>query len=179
MINEISEETSLLSLNASIEAARAGDAGRGFAVVAEEIRKLADGSMGAANEIQKVVKEIIEQTKGTVNTAKEAEGIVSGQASIVNKTIEAFGNMNSGVEKLVTGLKGVGDSVSSMEEERRDTLHAIESISAASEETAASALVVTNSVQSQLSVVNDLKDASRELEQRSMELEKAINVFKI
>ena len=87
--------------------------------------------------------------------------------------------MNSGVEKLVTGLKGVGDSVSSMEEERRDTLHAIESISAASEETAASALVVTNSVQSQLSVVNDLKDASRELEQRSMELEKAINVFKI
>ncbi len=179
VINEISEETSLLSLNASIEAARAGDAGRGFAVVAEEIRKLADGSMGAANEIQKVVKVIIEQTKGTVNTAKEAEGIVSGQASIVNKTIEAFGNMNSGVEKLVTGLKGVGDSVSSMEEERRDTLHAIESISAASEETAASALVVTNSVQSQLSVVNDLKDASRELEQRSMELEKAINVFKI
>ncbi len=82
------------------------------------------------------------------------QGIVSGQASIVNKTIEAFGNMNSGVEKLVTGLKGVGDSVSSMEEERRDTLHAIESISAASEETAASALVVTNSVQSQLSVEN-------------------------
>lgn len=179
VINEISEETSLLSLNASIEAARAGDAGRGFAVVAEEIRKLADGSMNAANEIQKVVKEIIEQTKGTVNTAKQAEGIVSVQTSIVNKTIEAFNNMNTSVEALAASLQGVGDSVSSMEEERRDTLRAIESISAASEETAASASVVNDSVQSQLSVVNDLKDASRELEQRSIELEEAINVFKI
>lgn len=179
VINEISEETSLLSLNASIEAARAGDAGRGFAVVAEEIRKLADGSMNAANEIQKVVKEIIEQTKGTVSTAKQAEGIVSVQTSIVNKTIEAFNNMNTSVEALAASLQGVGDSVSSMEEERRDTLRAIESISAASEETAASASVVNDSVQSQLSVVNDLKDASRELEQRSIELEEAINVFKI
>lgn len=179
VINEISEETSLLSLNASIEAARAGDAGRGFAVVAEEIRKLADGSMNAANEIQKVVKEIIEQTKGTVNTAKQAEGIVSVQTSIVDKTIEAFKNMNTSVETLAASLQGVGDSVSSMEEERRDTLRAIESISAASEETAASASVVNDSVQNQLSVVDDLKDASKELEQRSIELEKAINVFKI
>lgn len=179
VINEISEETSLLSLNASIEAARAGDAGRGFAVVAEEIRKLADGSMNAANEIQKVVKEILAQTKGTVNTAKEAEGIVSVQTDIVNKTIETFGNMNSSVETLVSTLQGVGSSVSSMEEERKDTLRAIESISAASEETAASAAVVNESVQSQLSVVNDLRDASRELEKRSVELERAINVFKI
>ncbi len=179
VINEISEETSLLSLNASIEAARAGDAGRGFAVVAEEIRKLADGSMNAANEIQKVVKEIIEQTKGTVGTVKEAEEIVSGQTGIVNKTIEAFSSMNTGVETLVTSLQGIGQSVSSMEEERRDTLHAIESISATSEETAASALVVTDSVVSQLAVVDNLKEASKELEQRSVELEKAINVFKI
>lgn len=179
VINEISEETSLLSLNASIEAARAGDAGRGFAVVAEEIRKLADGSMNAANEIQKVVQEIVEQTKGTVSTAKEAEGIVSVQTGIVDKTIEAFNNMNTSVEALVSSLRGVGSSVSSMEEERRDTLRAIESISAASEETAASAAIVNDSVQSQLSVVDDLKAASGDLEERSADLERAINVFKI
>lgn len=179
VINEISEETSLLSLNASIEAARAGDAGRGFAVVAEEIRKLADGSKNAANEIQKVVTDILEQTKGTVTTAKEAEGIVSVQTEIVGKTIVAFNNMNASVESLVENLQRVGDSVSSMEEERRDTLRAIESISAASEETAASASVVNDSVQNQLSVVDDLKTASGELELRSNELENAVNVFKI
>ncbi|MBO5277942.1 MAG: methyl-accepting chemotaxis protein [Lachnospiraceae bacterium] len=179
VINEISEETSLLSLNASIEAARAGEAGRGFSVVAEEIRKLADGSMNAASEIQKVVAEIIEQTKGTVSTAKEAEGIVSVQTEIVDKTIAAFNNMNSSVESLVVSLQRVGDSVSSMEEERRDTLRAIESISAASQETAASTAVVNDSVHSQLSVVDDLKAASGELEKRSNELEEAINVFKI
>ena len=125
------------------------------------------------------MKEIIEQTKGTVGTVKEAEEIVSGQTGIVNKTIEAFSSMNTGVETLVTSLQGIGQSVSSMEEERRDTLHAIESISATSEETAASALVVTDSVVSQLAVVDNLKEASKELEQRSVELEKAINVFKI
>lgn len=179
VINEISEETSLLSLNASIEAARAGDAGRGFAVVAEEIRKLADGSLSAASEIQKVVQEILEQTKGTVSTAKEAENIVSVQTDIVDKTIEAFHNMNTSVESLVEGLREVGDSVVSMEEERRDTLRAIESISAASEETAASATVVNESVQSQLSVVNDLKAASEELEERCAELERAVGVFRI
>ncbi len=179
VINEISEETSLLSLNASIEAARAGDAGRGFAVVAEEIRKLADGSMNAANEIQKVVTEIMGQTKGTVSTAKEAEAIVSTQTEIVDKTIAAFTNMNTSVESLVNSLHGVGESVTSMEEERRDTLRAIENISAASEETAASAAVVNDSVQSQLSVVDDLKEASVELERRAAELEQAVNVFKI
>lgn len=179
VINEISEETSLLSLNASIEAARAGDAGRGFAVVAEEIRKLADGSMNAANEIQKVVTEIMGQTKGTVSTAKEAETIVSTQTEIVDKTIAAFTNMNTSVESLVNSLHGVGESVTSMEEERRDTLRAIENISAASEETAASAAVVNDSVQNQLSVVDDLKEASVELEKRAAELEQAVNVFKI
>lgn len=179
VINEISEETSLLSLNASIEAARAGDAGRGFAVVAEEIRKLADGSMNAANEIQKVVAEIVGQTKGTVNTAKKAEEIVGGQTEIVNKTIAAFTSMNVSVESLVNSLHEVGSSVASMEEERRDTLRAIENISAASEETAASAAVVNDSVQSQLAVVDDLKEASAELEKRSVELEQAIGVFKI
>lgn len=179
VINEISEETSLLSLNASIEAARAGDAGRGFAVVAEEIRKLADGSMNAANEIQRVVAEIVGQTKGTVNTAMEAETIVSVQTGIVDKTIEAFTSMNSSVESLVNSLHVVGESVTSMEEERRDTLKAIENISAASEETAASTAVVSNSVQSQLAVVDELKKASVELEQRSAELEQAIGVFKI
>lgn len=179
VINEISSQTNLLSLNASIEAARAGEAGRGFAVVAEEIKKLAEGSMSAANEIQKVVKEIQIQTTGTVKTAQKAETIVESQSEIVQKTMAAFNNMNSSVEILVDNLNRVGTSVEEMDGDRTGTLNAIESISAVSEETAASASVVSTSVESQLKLVQDLQNASGELKEHSEELEKAINVFKI
>ena len=66
IINDISEQTNLLSLNASIEAARAGDAGKGFAVVASEIRKLADESKEATKKVESIVEEI---QGGTMQTS--------------------------------------------------------------------------------------------------------------
>ncbi|MDE6128666.1 MAG: methyl-accepting chemotaxis protein, partial [Lachnospiraceae bacterium] len=82
-INEISEQTTLLSLNASIEAARAGEAGRGFAVVAEEIKKLADHSMQAAEEIRKVVNIISDMTVETREYSANAKAVVDKQGEIV------------------------------------------------------------------------------------------------
>lgn len=179
MINDIAEETNLLSLNASIEAARAGDAGRGFAVVAEEIRKLADGSQAAANEIARVVDEIINQTRETVENAQEASKIVDSQAKVVNDTKDAFKNINYCTEEMAENVEEIAGSIGNIEEERTSTLNSISSISAVSEQTAASSSHVYGVAQGQHEVVQSLKVASDELIAKMEELENALAEFKI
>lgn len=179
IIADIAEQTNLLSLNASIEAARAGDAGRGFAVVAEEIRKLADGSQQAANEINKVVEMIAKQTEATVGTAVKAEKIVEQQAQSVGETKKAFGRIYESTEEVLDNIQKIADYVNSMDSQRGGTLEAISSISAVSEETAASSENVSSIAQRQLEVVESLESASGELKSKMVELEEALKIFTI
>ncbi len=178
-INEISEQTTLLSLNASIEAARAGEAGRGFAVVAEEIKKLADHSMQAAEEIRKVVNIISDMTVETRESSANAKAVVEKQGEIVEQTRQNFSNMNDSISKLLDNVQAIQGNMKQMSNGRAETLAAIESISSVVEQTAASATLVNETVSEQMKQADALSEVTDGLSSKTEELLEAISKFKV
>ncbi len=178
-INEIAEQTTLLSLNASIEAARAGNAGRGFAVVAMEIKKLADESIQSASQIARIVEEIEKNTKEASTVARQAEGIVDGQQQAVSLTTDSFDRIGRQVSERLDALGIINESVANMEEDRNATLTAISAISAVSAQTAAGSENVYTTAREQLKAVEELDKAAEILEKRAGELSGLLEVFRV
>lgn len=178
-INDIAEETNLLSLNASIEAARAGEAGRGFAVVSDQIRKLAEESGKAASRIGEIIEHIQERMQDTIRTAGDAEASVACQTEALDNTVAVFEDIKSQVEALTQDVAKITDSVRGIELAKNDTLAAIESISATSNETEAASSELSKNTEKQLSAVHVLNDAVKQLQTDAEDLDASVSIFKV
>ena len=100
LIKQISSQTNLLALNAAIEAARAGEHGRGFAVVAEEVRRLADSSATAAEDVAKTVQHIRAQVRGVSTTMEVGSAKVQGIESVAVAAARALEQISQAVEQV-------------------------------------------------------------------------------
>lgn len=179
VISSISDQTSLLSLNASIEAARAGDSGKGFAVVADEIRKLADESMHAVGGISDIITRINHQTELTAETAKQAGQIVGSQQEALETTVKLFHSINQHVEDLTSNLDNISRGIDQMSAAKDQTLSAIQSISDVSDQSASATTEVSATILDQLEAVKHLNDNADTLNHNSKDLLEAVSQFKL
>ncbi len=178
-ITSIANQTNLLALNASIEAARAGEAGKGFAVVADEIRKLAEDSGDATNEISQIVIAIQEESKVTVNIMQELKEIGVSQNVAVDNVSNAFDTIFKSVDNITTEIQHMNDELLDLNNTRNSLIEVTSNISAVSEETAAAAEEVNASMDEQGRAVEEVAQSAQRLNELSLELNKQISAFKV
>jgi methyl-accepting chemotaxis protein len=179
IITDMANQTRLLSLNASIEAARAGVYGLGFAVVADEVNKLADQTASAARDIASIVKENQIQTDRAIEKAASTESTIKDQNLALEKAIGSFNEISDAMEVLAQKVQLINSNTNEMELHKDQVLLSIQSISAVSEQTASSTQEVTAASEQQVNEMKILQNKASELEHDAGRLKEAIAVFKV
>lgn len=179
MIQNIAEETDLLSLNASIEAARAGEAGRGFAVVAEQISKLALQSNESSKDIERMLADITDTSDKMVAVMGEVRVNMDDQQRKLEETRATYEAVADGVEKSLKNIRGIKDKIDVLNVSGESINDVVEDLASISEENAAAASNTMEAATNMSNTMQVVQESSKELLQLADRLQDALGSFRM
>ena len=177
LIQDIAQQTNLLSLNASIEAARAGDSGRGFAVVAEEIRNLSEGSSKGAEQISAIVSQLIHDSNISVERMDSVERNVEEQMGQLDGLNNTFTGLGREIGKVSGATENISEQMKNVTMMKDEISSIVEQLAAISQENAASTEETSASMQDLSNAIDECMAGTDTLLNLSDELSKKANAF--
>lgn len=170
-INDISSETNLLALNASIEAARAGVHGAGFAIVASEVRKLAEQSNASTQQIQGMIASIEKEMEETILTMTQTDTLSKQLDVSVKATEIEFIEIRQAVTQTIQAIVTLNDELQKVTEQNHSIMQAVQNSSSISQQTAISVDNITSTIEEQNKMIMLIAQSAGNLSKISMHLD--------
>lgn len=178
MIEEVASQTKLLSLNASIEAARAGDAGKGFAVVATEIQKLSEQSNDGVSQIQQLANEMKVQAQASLESSRIIEGAMNEEVLAIQQVEKTFEVLQSSIDKSLQGVNDLRESTEHVSVLKDAIVGDVQELSALSEENAASSEEISASIETVAGAMTTVASMCQDINKVTVDLKGAVDIFK-
>lgn len=179
LITEIADQTNLLALNASIEAARAGEHGKGFAVVAEEVRKLADQSRIAANDISSRIDSIKSESTNAVDSMSTSYENLKVSAEAFQEAGNAFNMIYSAVSELNSQMNHVSTTIEAMNGGMNNIAESMQEVSVSVVQNSSSIQNVAAASEEQTASMEEITASSNNLATMAENLRSAVGRFKL